>query len=358
MVKFGVQQGLNVARLGLNEEQQLMACMLADKLNYDSVWIMDHTNVPQWSTAIINDAWIFLAAVSQVTKNVELGTCVTDAIRRHPSTVTLQTITLDRLSHGRAILGIGAGEAQNINDFGIQWDKPVGRFEEQLQVISLLFQSSPENRVSFEGNFYKITNACLQTKAIRKPRPPMFLAAGAPRTLSLVGRFGDGWLPIAYTPELYEYHAKIINDAAKEAGRDPEKLELGLDIDVYFAEDAEEAFAKLKNSLKVSLYKPEVLKVHNVQAKGEFDFRKYFTEYSMQNKDLIKKMREEAQAIPDEVARSAIAVGKPDDVIPIFERFIKAGVKHFVIRFWGSGYYKNIELFGNEVLPYFKDHKK
>jgi phthiodiolone/phenolphthiodiolone dimycocerosates ketoreductase len=77
----------------------------------------------------------------------------------------------------------------------------------------------------------------------------------------------------------------------------------------------------------------------------------------MQNKDLIKKMREEAQAIPDEVARSAIAVGKPDDVIPIFERFIKAGVKHFVIRFWGNGYYKNIELFGNEVLPYFKDHK-
>ena len=78
----------------------------------------------------------------------------------------------------------------------------------------------------------------------------------------------------------------------------------------------------------------------------------------MTNKDLIKKMREEAQIIPDEVARSAIAIGRPDDVIPIFERFIKAGVKHFVIRFWGSGYYKNIELFANEVLSYFKDHNE
>ncbi len=358
MVKFGVQQGLNVARMGLDEDQQLTAVMLTDKLGYDSAWIMDHTNVPQWPEAIINDAWIFLAAASQVTRNIELGTCVTDAIRRHPSTVALQTVTLDRLSHGRAILGIGAGEAQNINDFGIQWDKPVGRFEEQLQIISLLFQSSPDHRVSFDGQFYKVQNACLQTKPIRKPRPPMFLAAGAPRTLSLVGRFGDGWLPIAYTPELYEYHAKIIRDAAKEADRDPSKLELGLDIDVYFSDDPEEAWAKLKNPLKVSLYKPEILKVHDIKASGEFDFRKYFTEYSMSNPDLIKKMREEAQAIPDKVARSAIALGRPDDVIPVFERFIKAGVKHFVIRFWGEGYYKSIEQFGRKVLPYFKDHKK
>lgn len=97
-IKFGIQNGLNVARLGLGEDQQLMAYMLADRLDYDSVWSMDHTNVPQWPKAIVNDAWILLAAASQVTKNVMLGTCVTDAIRRHPSTVALQTVTLDRVS--------------------------------------------------------------------------------------------------------------------------------------------------------------------------------------------------------------------------------------------------------------------
>ncbi len=357
MVKFGVQQGLNVARLGLDEDQQLTACMITDKMGYDSAWIMDHTNVPQWSSGIINDAWIFLAAASQVTKNIELGTCVTDAVRRHPSTVALQTITLDRLSHGRAILGIGAGEAQNINDFGIPWDKPVSRFEEQLQVISLLFQSSPEHRVNFEGKFYKLNNACLQTKSIRKPRPPIFLAAGAPRTLELTARFGDGWIPIAYTPELYEYHAKIITDKAKEFGRDPDKIELGLDMDVYLTQDTEEAWLKLKNPVKVSLYKPELLKIHNVPQRSDFDFRKYFTEYTMSKPELMEKMKEAAQDIPDKVARSAIGVGKPDDVISVIERFIKAGVKHFIIRFWGEGYYKNIELFGRQVLPYFKNHK-
>lgn len=354
MVKFGIQLGLNVARLGLDEDQQLTACMLADKLGYDSAWMMDHTNVPQWSSAIINDAWIFLAATSQVTRNIELGTCVTDAIRRHPSTVALQTITLDRLSRGRAILGIGAGEAQNINDFGIQWDKPVGRLEEQLQVISLLFESSPNKRVNFEGEFYKLTNACLQTKSIRKPKPPTYIAAGAPRTLELTAKFGDGWIPIAYTPELYEAHAKIITSKARENGRKKSEIDLCLDVDIYFTDDPEESWLKMKNAVKVSLYKPELLKVYDIQQRSDFDFRKYFTEYAMSKPELMEKMRQASQDIPDHVARSAIGIGRPDDVIPTLERFIKAGVQHFIIRFWGEGYYKNIELFSRKVLTYFK----
>ncbi|MEM3124717.1 MAG: LLM class flavin-dependent oxidoreductase, partial [Candidatus Nitrosocaldus sp.] len=259
-IKFGIQNGLNVARLGLGEDQQLMAYMLADRLDYNSVWSMDHTNVPQWPRAIVNDAWILLAAASQVTKNVMLGTCVTDAIRRHPSTVALQTVTLDRVSKGRAVLGIGAGEAQNINDFGIQWDKPVSRLEEQLQVIQLLFKSSPDERVNFDGKFYRLNNACLQTKSIQQPRPPIFIAAGAQRTLEITAKYGDGWLPIAYTPELYEHHSRIIAEKAKASGRE-DVVERCLDFDVYFTDDPEEAWLKLRSAVKVSLYKPELLKV-------------------------------------------------------------------------------------------------
>ncbi len=358
MIKFGIQQGLNVARLGLNEEQQLLAMAIADKFGYDSGWAMDHTNVPQWPKAIVNDAWIFLAAATQVTKRLELGTCVTDAIRRHPSTIALQTITMDRLSNGRAILGIGAGEAQNINEFGIEWDKPVSRLEEQLQVIRLLCDSSPDHRVSFNGKFYRLTNACLQTTSIRKPMPPIYIAAGAPRTLSIAARYGDGWLPIAYTPELYEYHANIIKEEAKKIDRSLDDFNFALDIDVYFTDDPEEAWPKLKSAVKVGLYKPELLKVYNIPQRSDFDFRKYFTEYSMTNPELMKKIREAAQDIPDSIARSSIGIGNRDDIIPVFERFIKAGVNHFIIRFWGEGYYKSIEDFGRKIIPYFKETYK
>ena len=92
----------------MDETQVLTACQIADRMDYDSVWTMDHSNVPQWKNAVVNDAWLMLAAIGAVTSHVELGTCVTDAIRRHPSSIALSTITLDRITKGRAILGIGA----------------------------------------------------------------------------------------------------------------------------------------------------------------------------------------------------------------------------------------------------------
>jgi phthiodiolone/phenolphthiodiolone dimycocerosates ketoreductase len=110
--------------------------------------------------------------------------------------------------------------------------------------------------------------------------------------------------------------------------------------------------------VKVSLYKPELLKVHNISQDSEFDFRRYFTEYAMNKPELMEQMKKAALKIPDDVARTAIGVGSPDDVIEMLDRFIQAGTNHFIIRFWGDGLYKNIETFGNKVVPYFKNLEK
>ena len=357
-IKFGFTQGLNVARLGLDESQVITACQIADRMDYDSVWTMDHSNVPQWKNAVVNDAWLMLAAIGAVTSHVELGTCVTDAIRRHPSAIALSAITLDRITKGRAILGIGAGEAQNVVDFGIEFSKPVSKFKEQLEVIENLFTSEPDRRVSYKGQYYSLIEACLQARSIRKPRPPIYIAAGAPKTLELCAKYGDGWIPIGYTPELFKNHANVIRERAKEIGRDLNDFQFANDVDVYFTEDGEEAWNKMKNAVKVSLYKPELLKVHNIQQDSEFDFRRYFTEYAMNKPELMEQMKKAALKIPDSVARTAIGVGKPEDVIQMLERFIDAGTNHFIIRFWGEGYFKNIETFGNKVITYFRDQGK
>ncbi len=354
-LKFGIQNGLNVARAGFSEDQILTACILADKTGYDSIWYMDHTNVPQWKKAIVLDPWVMLSAIATITNNVELGTCVTDAIRRHPSNIALAAITLDRVSKGRGVLGIGAGEAQNLKEFCIPFEKPVSKWEEQIQVIRKLYESSPDNTVDYEGKFYKLEKACLQAPPIRKPGPPIYMAAGGQRTLQMTGKYGDGWLPIGYTPELFEDHAAVIRQSMKENGRKDDDFNYALDIDVYFSEDAEESWAKMKEAVKVSLFKPEVLRVHGLKEIEGFDFKKYFTEYSMSNQDWIVKMREAATTIPDKIARSSVAVGTPDDVIPVFERFMKAGVNHFVIRFWGSNYFGSIDKFASKVMPYLKE---
>ena len=330
-LKFGIQNGLNVARAGYTEDQILTACMLADKTGYDSIFYMDHTNVPQWKKAIVLDPWVMLSAIAAVTQNVELGTCVTDAIRRHPSNIALAAITLDRVSKGRAILGIGAGEAQNLKEFCIPFEKPVSKWEEQIEVIHTLYNSTPDNTVDYEGKYYKLEQACLQAPPIRKPRPPTYMASGGKRTLELTGKLGDGWLPIGYTPELFADHRKQIESAMDKYGRTQEEkdnFEMALDIDVYFSDDAEESWAKMKEAVKVSLFKPEILRVHDIKDIQGFDFIKYFTEYSMSNQDWIVKMREAATKIPDKIARSSTAIGTPEDIIPTFEKFMEIGRAH------------------------------
>ncbi len=360
-LKFGIQNGLNVARAGYTEDQILTACMLADKTGYDSIFYMDHTNVPQWKNATVLDPWVMLSAIAAVTNNVELGTCVTDAIRRHPSNIALAAITLDRVSKGRAILGIGAGEAQNLKEFCIPFEKPVSKWAEQIEVIKTLYHSDPDNTVDYEGKYYKLEKACLQAPPIRKPHPPTYMASGGKRTLDLTGKLGEGWLPIGYTPELFEDHRIQIETAMDKYGRsqeDKDNFEMALDIDVYFSEDAEASWAKMKEAVKVSLFKPEILRVHGLKEIEGFDFVKYFTEYSMSDQSWIVKMREAATKIPDPIARSSTAVGTPEDIIPVFERFMEAGVNHFVIRFWGKNYFGSIDKFASHVMPALREKNK
>ena len=97
---------------------------------------------------------------------------MTDAIRRHPSAIALSTITLDRITNGRGMLGIGAGKLENVVDFGIEFEKPVTKFKEQLEVIQRLFESDPDNHVNYDGTYYRLHNACLQRKASESPDPP------------------------------------------------------------------------------------------------------------------------------------------------------------------------------------------
>ncbi len=360
-LKFGIQNGLNVARAGYTEDQILTACILADKTGYDSIFYMDHTNVPQWKHAIVLDPWVMLSAIAAVTQNVELGTCVTDAIRRHPSNIALAAISLDRVSKGRAILGIGAGEAQNLKEFCIPFEKPVSKWEEQIQVIHKLYDSTPDNTVSYDGKYYKLEGACLQAPPIRKPRPPTYMAAGGKRTLAMTGKLGDGWLPIGYTPELFADHKAQIEKSMDKNDRTQEEkdnFQFALDIDVYFSEDAEQSWAKMKEAVKVSLFKPEILRVHNIKEIEGFDFVKYFTEYSMSDQSWIVKMREAATKLPDDVARSSIALGTPEDIIPVFEKFMDAGVNHFVIRFWGKNYFGSIDKFATHVMPVLREKAK
>lgn len=207
-----------------------------DSGRYHSIWLPDHM-VSFWPDSIWTPEFTDLATVSPsphrhldgmavaaaaavLTKNVPLATSVVDTVRRHPSLLAQSALTIDHLAKGRFILGLGSGETENTVPYGFDFTKPVSRFEEALQVIRLLWES--EGPVDFEGRFYRLRHARLDTEPYDGRLPRIWIGGSGPRTLDFVGRYADGWWPTgAWTPEDYAEKLAAVRLSAERAGRDP-----------------------------------------------------------------------------------------------------------------------------------------
>ncbi len=188
----------------------------------DSIWTPEFTDLATASPSPHRhlDAMAVAGASAVLTKNVPIATSVVDTVRRHPAMLAQTALTIDHLSKGRFILGLGSGEAENTVPYGFDFSKPVGRFEESLKVIRLLWESA--GPVSFEGQFYKLDHALMDTELYDGKCPPIWVGAGGPRMLDITGRYADGWWPAgAWTPEQYAEKLGIIRASADKAGRDP-----------------------------------------------------------------------------------------------------------------------------------------
>ncbi|WP_396928009.1 LLM class flavin-dependent oxidoreductase [Mycolicibacterium sp.] len=203
---------------------------------YHSVWLPDHM-VSFWPDSLWTPEFTDLATVSPsphrhldgmavaaaaavLTTNVSLATSVVDTVRRHPAMLAQSALTIDHLSRGRFVLGLGSGETENIVPYGFDFAKPVARFEEALKVIRLLWDSP--GPVDFDGRFYRLEHARLDTEPFEGRVPPIWIGASGPRMLEIVGRYADGWWPAgAWTPDHYAQMLGAVRQSAERAGRDP-----------------------------------------------------------------------------------------------------------------------------------------
>ncbi|MCV7283373.1 LLM class flavin-dependent oxidoreductase [Mycolicibacterium flavescens] len=206
---------------------------------YHSIWLPDHM-VSFWPDSIWTPEFTDLATVSPsphrhldglavaaaaavLTKNVPLATSVVDTVRRHPALLAQSALTIDHLSRGRFILGLGSGETENTVPYGFDFSTPVSRFEEALQVIRLLWDS--DGPVDFDGRFYRLQHARLDTEPFDGRFPPIWIGGSGPRTLDIVGRYADGWWPTgAWSPEDYAEKLSAVRHSADQAGRDPSAI--------------------------------------------------------------------------------------------------------------------------------------
>jgi phthiodiolone/phenolphthiodiolone dimycocerosates ketoreductase len=243
-----------------------------DSGRYHSIWLPDHM-VSFWPDAIWTpeftdlattspsphrhlDGLAVAAAVAALTRNVPIATSVVDTVRRHPSSLAQTALTIDHLSRGRFILGVGSGETENTVPYGFDFSKSVSRFEESLQVIRLLWES--DGPVDFSGQFYKLRHARLDTEPYEGRFPPIWAGASGPRMLDIIGRYCDGWWPAgAYTPEDYAAKLQIVRNGAERAGRDPNAITTAFIWTCLIADDD----AELATILEAPLIKAYVLQI-------------------------------------------------------------------------------------------------
>jgi len=187
----------------------------------DSIWTPEFTDLAKASPSPHRhlDGMAVSAAAAVLTHNTPLATTVIDTVRRHPSLLAQSALTISHLSKGRFILGLGSGELENTVPYGFDFKKPVSRFEESIKVIKLLWHS--DGPIDFEGEFYKLEHARLDTELYEGKAPEIWTGAAGPRMLGITGREADGWWPAgSYTPEDYAAKLKAILDAGEAAGRD------------------------------------------------------------------------------------------------------------------------------------------
>jgi phthiodiolone/phenolphthiodiolone dimycocerosates ketoreductase len=234
----------------------------------DSLWAIDH-----WMYLVPLDLWdrslfpvarlirnpesyfepfSFLGALAARTRRARVGVSVTEAIRRHPAEIAQAALTLHHLSRGRFVLGMGAGERENIEPYGLSYAGQASRLEEALYCIRLLW-TNPREYVSFSGRFFTLDRAVIGLGPYRRTLPPIWVAAHGPKMLGIAGRYGDGWLPThQMEPEDYADHLGRIRTAAEAAGRTLRGFTASYEMRVLLAPSHDEAHRRLhSNALRL-----------------------------------------------------------------------------------------------------------
>ncbi|CAN5756687.1 LLM class flavin-dependent oxidoreductase [soil metagenome] len=225
----------------------------AEAIGLDSLWMVDHFQVDHVANARQSgrevtpeieaqgvegrwECWSMLSALAVATERVELGSLVTNTGYRNPALLAKIADTVDDISKGRLILGVGAGDFElEHHNYGFQWDNRIDRFEEALKIIRPLLRT---RQVDFQGEHYAAHDAVLKPVGVRETGAPILIGAlgHGPRMLRLTMEYADLWNAwIGYersTPEALKPILERIDAACEKHGRDPATLERTVTVGV------------------------------------------------------------------------------------------------------------------------------
>src|SRR4051794_29127610 len=207
--------------------------LAAEEVGVDTLFAPDHLifrkygsfdSIPEGDSRGCWEVWTLLSALAGITKRVTLGPFVACTSFREPAVLAKMADTLDEVSGGRLLLGLGAGyHLPEYQAFGLPFDHLAGRFEEALQIILPLLKGE---KVTFHGTYYTVDDAELRPRGPRPGGPPIWIGARRPRMLKLVARYADAYNTVWHREAsgVHEHYANL-EAACREVGRDPSEIQ-------------------------------------------------------------------------------------------------------------------------------------
>jgi len=343
-VKFGQLLPIPVAPI----DALIRVGVRTEKAGFDSVWVADH--LLMMPTGIVPNVWPVLSVIASQTEKVELGTCVSDPHRIHPAVFAQLTATVDQISQGRLIIGLGAGEVMNLDQFGIPWDKPLSRLVEFTKIVRSLWL---KDEVSYKGKFWSLNRALLQVRPKRNP-VPIYFAANSPLSRKMAAKYADGWLPVSLGPRAYRRHLEEIKRAAEAAGRPLDNFEPGIFIHVAVAESYERALEQVRRAKAQIAFAPKLVKEAGFESELPKDLPENLYAGVTLTEEGLRLFEEFGKYVPDEVAVEFSIVGAPEDCARKVEEFVKAGVRHFVLVNLGPDPKFVLDVFAKRIIPSYR----
>lgn len=308
----------------------------SEELGYAGVWIAD-------SHSIMRDAYALLAVLATQTRHLKLATGVTITGTRHPAVLANSWASLQELSGGRAILGIGIGESA-VHNLGLKAEK-LAVFEEKIKVIKALIRGES---INYEGKDIQMTWGSPELDV------PVFMACSGPKSLQLGGRIADGVLfQVGSDPRFVDYALDNIRQGAEASGRKLEDLTIYMRIAAAVSDDREKARNEVKSYASIAagtIYKTVPREYFDDELwdeltyfKSNYDYTKHGSNDSS-HKDLL------TERIIDAVA----VAGTPAEAVKRFQLLANKGLNGFVCPAAMPDPVPYIETFAKEVMPQFQ----
>jgi F420-dependent oxidoreductase-like protein len=246
-LKFGtfVPQGWRMDLVEIDDPIEQYEAMTrvgqaAEKAGYDSIWVYDHfhtTPTPEIETTF--EAWTITAGLARDTQRVKIGQMVTCNGYRNPALLAKIASTVDVMSHGRAICGLGAGWYEHEwRAYGYGFPDTRERMRMFREAVEIVVKMWTDEKASFKGEYYTIDGAINEPKGVQKPHIPLWLGGGGEKvTLKLVAQWGDACNVGGGNPEMVRHKLSILREHCEKLGRDYSTITKSTNLNTILIED-------------------------------------------------------------------------------------------------------------------------